>query len=275
VVSYRKAQIAKLRNVDFIPNLRLDARQALEYGAEIVIVATGAHWVTDGVTAATHQPIPGADARLPHCLTPEQVMVEGKPVRGERVLVYDGDGYFVAVGLAEKLAREGKRVTYVTPFHEAAPYLNYTGEGAYVNRMLRSVGVEMMPAHVVDQISDGRVSGHHVYEERTVEWPAESTVLVTQRRSTDGLYRGLLHETGDATLTDRGVHGLYRIGDCLAPRMLAECIYDGHRLGREIDGRNASVDLPYIRENRHLGADDGDYDGFLETGRSRLQAESA
>ena len=70
-------------------------------------------------------------------------------MRGEQVLVYDGDGYFMAVGLAEKLAREGRRVTYVTPFHEAAPYLNYTGEGRYINRLLRSLGVEMVPAHVV------------------------------------------------------------------------------------------------------------------------------
>ena len=275
VVSYRKAQIAKLRNVEFIPKRRLDAQQVLEYGAEIVVVATGAQWVADGVTAATHRSIPGADARLPHCLTPEQVMVEGKELRGEQVLVYDGDGYFMAVGLAEKLAREGRRVTYVTPFHEAAPYLNYTGEGRYVNRLLRSLGVEMVPAHVVDQISEGSVCGHHLYEERTVEWPADSTVLATQRRSTDQLYRGLLDGTESTTLADSGIHGLYRIGDCLAPRMLAECIYDGHRLGREIDAANPSVALAYIRENRHLGAEDGDYDGFLETGRLRLQAERA
>ena len=38
---------------------------------------------------------------------------------------------------------------------------------------------------------------------------------------------------------------------------------------------NPSVALAYIRENRHLGAEDGDYDGFLETGRLRLQAERA
>ena len=90
VVSYCKAQIAKLRNVEFIPNRRLDAQQVLEYGAEIVVVSTGAKWVTDGVTAKrptgrsqgrTHVSVPRG------CSPPtlEQVMVEGKELRGEQV----------------------------------------------------------------------------------------------------------------------------------------------------------------------------------------------
>ena len=32
-----------------------------------MIVATGAHWVGDGLSGVTRQPIPGADASLPTC----------------------------------------------------------------------------------------------------------------------------------------------------------------------------------------------------------------
>ena len=147
------------------------------------------------------------------------------------------------------------------PFHEAAPYLNYTGEGRYVNRLLRSLGVEMVPAHVVDQIAEGSARGHHLYEERTVEWPADTTVLVTQRRSTDELYRDgsdgtetppwrkaeFMGCTGSATASRRGCGG---------------CIYDGHRLGREIDGANPRRPRLHPREPspRCRG---WDYDGFL------------
>src|SRR5207253_604673 len=108
VVNYRKIQIAKLKNVEFIPNTRLDANAVKDYGAEIVIIATGAHWATDGLNGATHDTIAGADARLPWQLTPEQIMVEGKKAPGKRVLVVDNDGYFMGVSLAEKLALEGK-----------------------------------------------------------------------------------------------------------------------------------------------------------------------
>jgi len=38
-----------------------------------VIVATGAYWATDGLNGATHDTITGADASLPHVLTPEQI----------------------------------------------------------------------------------------------------------------------------------------------------------------------------------------------------------
>ena len=44
------------------------------------------------------------------------------------------------------------------------------------------------------------------------------------------------------------IEALYRIGDCVAPRLIADCIFDGHRLAREIDTENPAVPLPYLRE---------------------------
>ena len=82
-------------------------QEVLDYGAEIVVVATGSYWATDGLQGVTNEPIPGADASLAHVATPEQMMVEGKAV-GQRVVIYDCETYFIGVGLAEKLAREGK-----------------------------------------------------------------------------------------------------------------------------------------------------------------------
>ena len=61
----------------------------------------------------------------------------------------------------------------------------------------------------------------------------------------DALYHAL---RADARLADEGVEAVYRIGDCVAPRMIAECIFDGHRLGREIDSPNPAVPLPFKRE---------------------------
>jgi dimethylamine/trimethylamine dehydrogenase len=263
VVNYRRIQIDKLANVELIPSTRLSAQDVREYGAELVVVATGAHWATDGLNPQTRGPIPGVDASLDWCLTPEQIMVDGKQVPGDRVVVYDTEGYFMGVSLAEKLLDEGKQVTYVTPFGQASPYTYQTGEAYRLNRMFRERGVEIVLSHVVLAAEPGRLTlAHGFAPDVPVEVEADSLVLATQRLSDDGLYREL--KADRAGLAAEGIEGLYRIGDCVMPRMaLADAIFDAHRLAREIDADDPAVPKPYIRENRVIGATDEAYDAVL------------
>jgi len=44
------------------------------------------------------------------------------------------------------------------------------------------------------------------------------------------------------------IEGLYRIGDCVAPQLIADAIFDGHRLAREIDSADPARPLPSRRE---------------------------
>ena len=74
---------------------------------------------------------------------------------------------------------------------------------------------------------------------------------MTQRRSNEALYRELKDSVGIDALESEGITGFYRIGDCVAPRLVADCIFDGHRLAREIDSENPDVPLPFKRE-RHV-----------------------
>jgi dimethylamine/trimethylamine dehydrogenase len=75
-------------------------------------------------------------------------------------------------------------------------------------------------------------------------------VLVTQRRSNEALFRSLKDDIGIDALTAEGVTGLYRIGDCEAPRLIADAVFSGHRLAREIDTDNPAVPLPFKRERK-------------------------
>ncbi len=252
VVNYRKIQIDKLKNVEFIPDTKLDAQGVKEYGAEIVIVATGGYWATDGLNGASREPIPGADASLPHVLTPEQIMVEGKQAPGERVIIVDNDGYFMGVSLAEKLASEGKKVTIMTPMGHIAPYMHFTLEAPNMHRKLHKLGVEIVTYHIPTQIEEGRVQSVHLYDEdeHVHDWEADSVVLVTQRRSNEALFRSLKDEIGLDKLKAEGVDALYRIGDCEAPRLIADAVFSGHRLAREIDTDNPAVPLPFKRERK-------------------------
>ena len=52
IVNYRQIQLDKLKNVDVHLNSRLSTQDVLEYGAEIVIIATGGHFATNGLNPA-------------------------------------------------------------------------------------------------------------------------------------------------------------------------------------------------------------------------------
>ena len=245
VVNWRRIQLDRLRNVEVLRGTRLSAEDILAYGAEIVILATGSSWASDGLNGMTHEPIPGADASLPHVLTPEQVMLEGKRPPGERVLVFDCEGYFMGAGLAEKLAREGYRVELVTCFEQIAPVCDETLEGPLLRKRLHSLGIGQRRGSLLTEIEPGRLSGTDEYAE-PFELEADAVFLVTQRLSDDVLYLEL--KGRQDALRAEGIEALYGIGDCVAPRLLAEAIFDGHRLAREIDSENPAVPLPYRRE---------------------------
>jgi dimethylamine/trimethylamine dehydrogenase len=244
LITYRQVQLDKLANVEVILRTRLDAEAVLTYGAEIVVLATGARWRADGMNGPTQAPIAGAEHDFVH--TPEQVSAARGEIAGEHVLVYDTDGYFTAVGMAEMLLAAGKQVTVMTPFANFAQYMFFTGEAFRVNRELRAAGVHVIPGHVLTEIAAGTMSGQSVWSPAPVRWRADAVVLVTQREPRDALYREV---TADPDrLVREGIEAVYRVGDCLAPRLIGECVFDGHRLAREIDSADPASALPYIRE---------------------------
>src|SRR3954453_967425 len=255
VVDYRRAQIDRLDNVSLGLATRLSAAEVLGYGAQIVVVATGSHWAGDGISGVTRLPIPGADATLPHVLTPEQVMVEGKRPPGSRVAVVDYEGYYVGSALAEQLRGDGDEVEFVTSHEAVAPYCDQTLEGRPVRERLNALRVPVHRAVVVDRIDEGGIdlvgefqatSRLGVAGQGASRLAVDGVVLVTQRLSDEALYREL---AGDrAALEAAGIEAVYRIGDCVAPRLIADAIFDGHRLAREIDSPDPERPLPYRRE---------------------------
>jgi len=247
VADWRITQLAKLDNVAVIPGRRLTAADILDYGADIVIVATGASWRGDGLQPATHEPITGANASLPFVLTPEQIMTEDRKPAGHHVVVYDCDGYLVGPGIAERLRLDGYAVTIVTPFDVVSPVSDDTLEGTFLRQHLHELGIAVRPGVIVRSVSPDRAAGADQLGE-SVEIACDSVVMVTQRVSDAGLWDELAADP--ATTASAGIRGLYRIGDGVAPRMTAEAVFDGHRLAMEIDSVNPAVALPVNRRER-------------------------
>jgi dimethylamine/trimethylamine dehydrogenase len=246
VVNYRTIQIQKLRNVQFIPKTTLDRDSVLGYGAEIVVIATGATWFAEGAGAATFGSIDGADSDMPYVITPEQLMCDGKEPTGDKVWVYDCDGYFMAASLAERLALEGRSVTYITPFDGPAPYTHFTLEGPRLKRRLGSLGVSIVSDHAVRAIGPGAIRVEDLASAEETVRDCDGLVLVSERRTNDSLYHSLKSDPG--ALDEAGIEAVYRIGDCVAPRIPADAIFDGHRLAREIDSEDPERPLPFRRE---------------------------
>jgi dimethylamine/trimethylamine dehydrogenase len=211
VIQYRQIQLEKLTNVEVIPKTRLDAEGVLTYGAEIVVLATGSSWRADGMSALT--PMPGAELDSVH--TPEQVAAASGQIEGEHVLVYDADSYF-------------------------------TGEGFRVNRQIRAAGATVVTDHLVTEVGPAGARGQNVWSPDPVEWAADAVVLVTERQPRDSLYHEL--QADPDRLAAEEIEAVYRVGDCVAPRLIAECVFDGHRLAREIDSADPTMPLPFLRE---------------------------
>ena len=238
LLDWRLGQLAQLPNVEIETGVRMDAASVQAAGADIVVVATGAPWATDGLNGATRGPIPGADAALAHVLTPEQVMLAGKRPTGRRVVVYDCEGYFMGAGMAELLAGEGHAVELVTSCEKVAPFCDETLEGPLLRQHLHDLGIGMRAECAVSAVDAGGVRGETTLGD-PFEIECDAVVLVTQRLSDERLF---------LELGTSGTAGLHRIGDCVAPRLLADAIWDGHRLAREIDSPDPAMPLPHLRE---------------------------
>ena len=186
-------------NVEFIPGTTLDANGVKEYGAEIVVIATGAYWATDGLNGCTHDTIPGADASSPWWLTPEQIMRDGKEVRrreGRDLSTTTATSW--ACRSPRSSPSEGKKVTLMTPLGHIAPYMHFTLEAPNQHRKLHKLGVDIVTYHIPSRIEQGSVAATHVFDEDAHEqtWDADAVVLVTQRRSDEALYRELKDRIG-------------------------------------------------------------------------------
>ena len=143
----------------------------------------------------------------------------------------------MASGIAELLALEGRDVEFVTGYGMVAPFADETLEAYLVIQRLHELGVAIRRGTSLVGVGDRALEVEDEFG-NPHELSSAGVVLVTQRVSRDALFHEL----------DGVREGLYRIGDCVAPRLLAEAIFDGHRLAREIDSPDPEIALPYLRE---------------------------
>ena len=245
VADYREYQISQMPNVAVYPGSELTAEQVLEFGADHVVIATGAKWCDSGVGRENHAPIPrGKGANV---LTVDALMA-GAVATGP-VVIFDDDHFYIGGVLAELLRGQGHAVTLVTPAADVSHWTHNTLEQTRIQKRLIEMDVTIVALHNVSEIEADNVTLECIYTEREHEIDCATFVPVTMRRSVDGLYHSVA-----ALLDTARAPSLTRIGDCYGPGTIAAAVYGGHRYAREL-GEPVTGATPFRRELPRLSPD--------------------
>jgi len=232
VRDWRVTQLGKLPNVDVYLDSDVDEEQILEFGADRVVIATGAHWRHDGTGRWLEEPVPGWDR--PSVITPDDIMAGVMPTGP--VVVFDDDHYYMGGVIAEKLRKAGLDVTLVTPANQLSIWTTHTDEHDRIYERVLGLGIVVDTGTSIANIGDGSVSLECVHTGKLRELEAAGVVMISSRLPNDSLYYSLVDRIN-----------IQRIGDCLAPGTIATSVYSGHQYARELDA-GVPADVRFRRE---------------------------
>lgn len=241
VADYRIYQLSQRANVETYLQSRLTVEDILSFGFQNVCIATGSQWRTDGVARMHVAPVPNAGMPV---LTPDDLMAGQRP-KG-RVLLFDDDHYYMGGVLAELCAREGCKVTLVTPAAFVSDWSRNTLEQGAIHRRLAAAGVKIVLNTGIAALEAGAVVTACAYTGTEARLEADTVVMVASRTSDDALYQGLMARQAD--WADAGIRSVKVIGDAAAPGPIAWATYAGHRYARELDMADIGDALPFRRE---------------------------
>ncbi len=225
VRDYRLTQIRSMTNVSLYLGNRLSAGEVNEFGADHVLVATGARWRRNGVGRWHAAPIASLPAE--GVFTPDDLFAGARP--GGRVMLFDDDHYYLGPVIAMMLAAQGAQVCYVTTGGVAGEWSHYTGEQYATHRQLLLQGIEVITSTAVDAFDGSSAVLGCIHSDRQRRQDADALVLVTSREPEDALYQSLVGQD-----EENGASAVQRIGDCRQPGLIAHAVHSGHKSAREL-----------------------------------------
>jgi 2,4-dienoyl-CoA reductase-like NADH-dependent reductase (Old Yellow Enzyme family)/thioredoxin reductase len=196
----------KRSRVEVLTQRKVTPEELIEAGCEQVLVATGARPYEPPLERLGDLPISQATELL-----------DATDLPGGHVVVYDSQGDWVGVGIAEMLAKSGARVTLaVNGLHVGESLQSYVRDSTAAR--LHNLDIQIRTYARAFGVDDDTVYFHHTAG-------GEPMIL-------DGVDHLVLACGGVPNVSpedeDRW-HGLpvTLIGDCLAPRTAEEAVYDG------------------------------------------------
>jgi dimethylamine/trimethylamine dehydrogenase len=230
VRNYRVHEIQQMENVDVYFDNQMDAEHVLAVEANHVVIATGASWQADGrglfnKTALVE--LGPAD----QIFTPDDIMAGRLPAGP--TLIYDDDHYYMSSVIAELLRAKDIPVTLVTPETIVSAWGGKTSEQGRVQRRLMELEVQLITSHGLTSFNGRAAQIECTYTGERKSISVEAVVTVTMRFPNDSLFHELQQAVGSTG--DYKPDSVIRIGDCLAPSIIAGAVFSGHRYARELD----------------------------------------
>lgn len=248
VRDYRLHLLRQMANVSLYPASALGAQDVLDFGAGRVVLATGSLWRRDGVGRHHRRPVPFGDGIA--ILTPDDVMAGSRPA-GSGVVLYDDEHFYLGGVLAELLAREGFRVTLVTPAADVSHWTHNTLEQARIQKRLIEAGVAIRPHEALSGAGDGAVRTACVFTGSEQEIAADSLVLVTARLPREELLDSLRERRAEWHAA--GLLSVEAIGDARAPGTIAAAVHAGRLYAETLGAPGVDADaVPFRRERTAL-----------------------
>ncbi|MQW67315.1 NAD(P)-binding protein [Sinorhizobium meliloti] len=247
VRDWRIGQLSTCVNAELYLHSPLSAADILQYGVPHVAIATGASWRTDGVGRSHRVPLDFLSAGT--LISPDAILSEGAeavPSDGP-VVVFDDDCFYMGSVLAELLARRGCTVTFVTPESQVSPWSRNTLEQARIQKRLIDLGVEIVTAMALAGRTKDQLELSCVYSGRIRPVDCATLVPVTARLPDETLWLEL--KAREAEWADAGIKTITRLGDCLAPGLIAAAVYSGHQYARTYQEQVDKDRVPFMRED--------------------------
>ena len=223
ITRYLIRQIKKL-GVESHLGTEISPEFILREKVDAVVVATGSVPRKTSFTGIPRFDGQNADPKgvdQDHVLTSWDLL-ENEVEVGKRVIVAeDGEGNWKGISIAELLLDRGKEVIFLTPF-EFAHDLTAERKTPLLRRLLKK-NPTIVPYSMIKAINGSDVTVYNIYSrQETVFKGIDHVVLAYYHKANDELYFSLKGRVSE----------LYRIGDCVAPRMIGDAIRDGERVGR-------------------------------------------
>lgn len=247
VRDWRLGQLAAYANAQMYLQSPLTADDVLQYGIPHIAIATGSHWRSDGVGRTHCLPLAYLDDGL--TLSPDALLstgVQAIAVDGP-VTVFDDDCFYMGSVLAELLAKAGRNVTFITPEAQVAPWSNHTLEQARVQKRLIDLGVTIITASCLAGRTAGSVTIACIYSGSTRQLDCAALIPVTARLPDETLWLAL--KARENEWADAGIKTVTRLGDCLAPGLIAAANYSGHQYARDFGTQPDKDVVPFLRED--------------------------
>jgi dimethylamine/trimethylamine dehydrogenase len=247
VRDWRVGQLKTYQNAQMYLQSPLSADDILAYGIPNIAIATGSHWRSDGVGRTHCLPLDYLQAGA--TVSPDALLSDGvKAVSVDGpVVVFDDDCFYMGSVLAELLAASGRKVTFVTPEAQVSPWSNHTLEQARVQRRLIDLDVNIITAHCLSGRTDERLELACIYSGKPRSIDCAALIPVTARLPDESLWLDLTARRSE--WADAGIQSVTRIGDCLAPGLIAAANYSGHQYAREFGTTWPTDAVPFLRED--------------------------